>query len=297
MGQPTCPVGSMLLAAPMSINYRLNQKNPRGNRALRESDMKRATSIEWIVLLFALLPAWAVKSASSQNRISWIGMLVFLAFVSLVITAARARKSEPQVTFGPYVLRNFPYVGAVVGVSFLIAGFFATAITYATPGIGLMGELGLTLSQRAAILLPVVARYATAMNPPLSTEALFRVQSIVSVFMLAGIPSFVAYVIYLVRMPKAERLKIYESKQVKRHSRGFVLFGAFFAIYVALASYIGFFEFERPEAKWCILQANCYARGDDLTIFAAALLKVCGFFGFPLGAFVLVDASRLLPPP
>jgi hypothetical protein len=259
--------------------------------------MKRSTLIGWVVLLFALLPIWAVKSASQQSRFGWTGVLLFLAFVSVVKRVARTQSPEPQVTFGPYVHRNLPYLGAIVRVSFLIAGLFATAITYADPGIGAVGELGLALSQITAILFPAVAKYATAMNPPLSTEALFKVQSIVSVFILAGIPSFFAYAIYLFRMPKTERLKTYESRQVKRHSVGFLLFGTVFAIYVALASYAGFFEFGRSETKWwCILQASCYARGDDLTIFAAALLKVCGLFGFLLGAFVLVDASRLLPP-
>lgn len=198
--------------------------------------------------------------------------------------------------WGKYEDHNLPYVGAIAAVSFLIAGLFAIAITYATPGVGLTGELGLALSQKAAIFLPVVARYATAMDPPLSAEALFRVQSIVSAFMLAGVPSIVAYAIYLVRMPKADRLKLYEARQVERHSQAFLWFAAAFAIYVALANYAGFSEFDRHEAKWCILQASCYARGDDLTIFLAALLKVLGFFGFPLGAFLLVDSSRLLPP-
>lgn len=258
--------------------------------------MKRATWIGWIVLLVALLPAWAVKSASLQSRIDWSGMLVLLAFLCAMIWVAQTRRSTPRRTSGVYEDHNLPYVGAIAAVSFLIAGLFAIAITYATPGVGLTGELGLALSQKAAVFLPVVARYATAMDPPLSAEALFRVQSIVSAFMLAGVPSIVAYAIYLVRMPKADRLKLYEARQVERHSQAFLWFAAAFAIYVALANYAGFSEFDRHEAKWCILQASCYARGDDLTIFLAALLKVLGFFGFPLGAFLLVDSSRLLPP-
>lgn len=258
--------------------------------------MKRATWIGWAVLIVAMLPAWAVKSASLQSRMTWSGMLAFLAFVSAIVWVGQARKSGPQVVFGSYVDRNLPRVGSILGASFLIAGVFATAITYAEPGIGLIGELGLLLSQKAATLLPVVAKYATAMDPPLSSEALFKVQSIVSAFMLAGIPSFVAYATYLARMPKADRLKLYESRHVERHSKVFLLFAAAFAIYVALASYAGSFEFDRPEAKWwCILQASCYARGDDLTIFAAGLLKVFGSYGFILGAFLLVDSSLLLP--
>ncbi|RVC42926.1 MAG: hypothetical protein EOS54_29055 [Mesorhizobium sp.] len=228
---------------------------------------------------------------------AWTGMLVLLAFVSVTITVARTRHPDPQAVVGPYVRRNFPYVSAIAGVSLLIAGIFAMAITYATPGIGLVGELGLTFSQRTAIWVPVVAKYATAMTPPLSAEALFKVQSIVSGFMLAGMTSFVAYAIYFVRMPKVERIKIYQSSQVRGHSTAFLLFGSAFGFYVALASYAGFFEFDRPSAKWwCILQASCYARSDDLTIFAAALLKIFGSFGFALAAFLFIDSSRLLPP-
>ncbi|TPL03393.1 MULTISPECIES: hypothetical protein [unclassified Mesorhizobium] len=201
------------------------------------------------------------------------------------------------MVLGPYVQRNFWYLAAFVGTSFLIAGAFSTSITYAQPGVGFVGELGLVLSQKAASLIPVVAKYATNMDPPLSPEVLFKTQSIVASFMLAGFLNLAAYAVYLVRMPKAERTEIYTSRQLKRHSVLFVCFSTVFAVYVALAAYWGFDEFEAaPKAKWwCAMQASCYARGDDLTIFAAALLKVLALLVFPLGAAVLIDASRLLP--
>ncbi|MGX5802360.1 hypothetical protein ACWGS9_14030 [Bradyrhizobium sp. Arg314] len=258
--------------------------------------MKQAAWIGVITLLVILLPAWAVKSASQQSRIGWAGFVLLMAFVSLAIAAAKARNPRSRVVLGPYVQRNFRYLSTVFAASFLIAGGLAIATTYAQPGVGFIGELGLMLSKKAASLVPVVAKYETAMDPPLSSEALFKVQSIVTAFLLAGTLSFACYAVYLVRMPRAERIAIYASRQVTRHSAAFLCFCSAFAVYVSFAAFAGFFEFEAAKAKWwCALQASCYARGDDLTIIAAAMLKVFAVFGFPFGAAVLVDSARLLP--
>jgi hypothetical protein len=137
--------------------------------------MKRGTLVGIAVLgFFSLLPAWAVNSASQQSRMTWVGAVLCFAFFGGIAGLAAKASSHPVTPeFGPYVRRYQPYFGAFNGLIFLLAWLFSIAITYAEPGVGFAGWLGIFLSKIGAILFPVVAKYATAIEPPLAPDALF----------------------------------------------------------------------------------------------------------------------------
>jgi hypothetical protein len=261
--------------------------------------MKRGTLIGIGVLAFSLLPAWAVNSASQQSRMTWVGAVLFFAFGGAMASLA-SRAAPPSATQepGPYVSRYRLPFQAVLGLSFLIAELFAIAVTYAEPGIGIGGGLGLYVSKLGATLFPVVAKYATAIEPPLSPDALFRAQAIVSIFMLAGIPSFIAFAAYFLGVPDSERRNLHAANPTKSPSGTLVIFGGAFVLFIGASAFFGWGEFDdEPVTKaWgYILEAKCYARGDDLLIFAAALSKAAAVFGSPLAALVVADANRILP--
>ncbi|MDW6020719.1 hypothetical protein SAZ10_02975 [Mesorhizobium sp. BAC0120] len=256
--------------------------------------MNRRTLIGYLVLAFCLLPAWAVKSATTQSRISWTGAILFFAFIVIVGSLVR-NATSPESLPGPDFRRYQPFFMLAVGLSFLAAELLAIAFTYAESGVGLAGRAGVVISQIGSTHIPVVSKYATAMEPPLSPTSLFRVQSIVTVFMIAGLLTSIAYILLYWKMSVSERLQLYQWGRQKRPSNALV-FGSFtFALLMALAAIFGGSEFGEPTPKFCLVQAVCYARGDDLLVFAAALAKVVAVFGFPLGAFALYDANRVLP--
>lgn len=78
------------------------------------------------------------------------------------------------------------------------------------------------------------------------------------------------------------------------------MLGVPFCILAMATGLFGWFEFNEPTdadrmtTKKCIMQAICYARGDDLLIFVAGGMKVLTVFGFPLGAIAIVIANRVL---
>lgn len=260
--------------------------------------MKRGTLIGLAVLVFSLLPAWAVKSASQQSRMTWVGAILFLAFIGLMGSlAANASPASVKWEPGPYARRyRFAFL-AVVSFSFLIAELFAIAITYAEPSIGIVGRSGVFISGIGATFFPVIGKLATAIEPPLSPDVLFRVQSILSTFMLASIPSSIAFVAYFLGMPDTERRDLHAASPRKRPSDAVVLWCGALALLVPPIAIFGWLDFgSRPTDK-CIMQASCFAGGDDLLLFAATSMKVCLAFGFPLGALMLADANRILPKP
>jgi hypothetical protein len=260
--------------------------------------MKRGTLIGIVFFSSLLLPAWAVKSASQQSRMTWVGAILFLGFISTIATLALNASGKNPDTQGPYVRRYRPPFLAAVSFSFLTAELLAIAITYSEPGVGIVGGLGVFLSKIGAALFPVVAKYATAIEPPLSPDALFRAQAIVSIFLLAGIPSSIAFAAYYLRMPESERLNLHAANPRKRPSDGVVILLSVFAPLMAATVFFGWFEFDDEpvtKAKECIMKAVCYTRGGDLLVIAAAFMKAVVFFAFPLGALMVADANRVLP--
>jgi hypothetical protein len=259
--------------------------------------MKRGTLIGIAFFAFLLLPAWAAKSASQQSRIVWVGFILFFAFIGGIANLAY-RASPAAVTWqpGPYARRYRFVFLAVVGFSFLTAELLAIAITYSEPGIGIVGRSRDFISGIGATLFPVIGKLATAIEPPLPPDVLFRVQAIMSTFMLASIPSLIAAAAYFLGMPDTERRDLHAASPRKRPSDAMVLLCAAFALAMSPAAIFGWLDFSSHPTDKCLMRASCYARGDDLLIFVAASMKVLAF-ALPLGALMLADANRILPRP
>lgn len=236
--------------------------------------MKRQAFIGLAVLAAALLPAWAVNSASQHSRNIWVGSVLFLAFLSASAgSAAISSPSRTEWSSGPYEGRYVPYVNALAGISFLAAELVAIGLTYAEPDKGILGPTGRVLSEIGATLFPVIARYETSMDPPLSPLFLFRTQSIVSVFLLAGLVTFFAYAAYWIRMPRQERRNVLRRGSHRPLSGGVAVLCCLGAGAWLAAIFFGFGEFKLTESKFCLIQAPCYLFGGDLVVFTAALAK------------------------
>jgi len=239
-----------------------------------------------------------------QSRMLWVGTVLFFAFLGIMVALVKSvgpvrTKAEPD-PISPLLAKRRLQAAWICGLSFLIAELSAIAFTYAEPGVGLFGAYGVLASSLGANLFPVVAKYATALQPPLSPTALFRVQSIVSIFMLAAIPCIIASVRSALVMSDTDWRRHFESTSQRRPSDIVVMLAVPFAIFAMTTGFFGWFEFgapaefERMTAKKCIMQAICYTRGDDLLIFVAGGMKTFVVFGFPLGAIVLVIANGVL---
>jgi hypothetical protein len=106
---------------------------------------------------------------------------------------------------------------------------------------------------------------------------------------------------FYLAMSDSELREVFESSGQKRPSDLFVVVGAPFALLMAGTALFGGFEFNEPSkfdhmtSKKCLMAAICYARGDDLLIFAAASLKLIVVFGMPLGTIAVVGANMTLP--
>lgn len=267
--------------------------------------MKLGALRNWALFAAFLLPAWAVKAAPMQSRMLWVGIILFFAFFGAMKTAIKAI-GPPQVEPAPAPTN--PMLGQrrvqqawICGLTFLLAELSAIAFTYAEPGVGTIGSYGVLVSSLGTNLFPVIAKYATAMQPPLSPASLFRVQSIVSIFLLAAVPFFVAFMRVFLAMSDSDWRQHFESNHQRRPSDFFVVVGIPFCLLIAGTALFGGFEFselskfDQMTAPRCLLMATCYARGDDLLMFAAAFIKAFVAFGAPLGVIVLVAANRLLP--
>lgn len=253
--------------------------------------MSRGAWIGVGVFAACLLPAWAVKSASQQSRMIWVGAVLFLAFLGLIGSLIQQASSRVGNAPVPYLFQKRS-IGFAVGLSFLFAELSAIMITYADGDSGFVGKLGLLLSQTGTMLFPVVGRYATELSPSLSPQALLKTQGIVSAFLLAGLLSAVAILISLFRMSRAERRVIYE--QNPQYPPSLIVVVALpFGILMALSAYFGWGEFSGPTADRCFIKATCYAYGNDLGLLAASIMKTMVVFGFPLGTLLCLDMKRV----
>jgi hypothetical protein len=258
----------------------------------------------WAALVLFLLPAWAVNSASMQSRMVWTGTVLFFAFLGIMTAMIQAAgppqaRTDPDPT-SPLLIQRRLELRWICWLSFLLAELSAIAFTYAQPAVGFFGSYGVLVSSLGANLFPVVAKYATALQPPLSPTALFRVQSIVSIFMLAALPCVVAGARAALVMSDADWRRHFASSKQKRPSNLLVIGMVPFAILVMLMGFFGWLGFDEPtnfdrtSEKGCMYQAFCYARGDDLLIFAAGGITIVAVFGFPLGAILAVIANGVL---
>lgn len=258
-------------------------------------NMKRQVFIGFVVLAAALFPAWAVNRASQQSRNIWVVSVLFLAVLGAITgCVAIASPSRQAWNPGPYERRFGPYFRAIAGISFLMAELFAIAVTYAEPGTGIVGNSGLWLANVGESAFPVVVKYATAMEPQLPPVSLFKVQTIVTAFLCAGLVAIVAWAAYFFGMPKKERVYSFEYSGRKRPSFLVAGFCALFAAMTFCIGLFGFLEFNRSTSTHCFIDARCYAFGDDLVVFTAALMKTFYVFVFPLGAVAMIHSAMTL---
>lgn len=259
--------------------------------------MKMGSIVGWSTFALAMLPAWAVNSAMENSRLGWMVSVLLLGFASLIagFTVKTIARQPPSPT-NVHTARYRPMLATTFGVCTTAAILLSTAFTYAEPGEGTLGNLASLVSDVGSWLFPVVARYATDLQPPLSPVRLLQVQSIVSIVLLASLPCLVAYAVCFFFMSPAERRSLFENGGRERPSDLVVFAAVPFGLYVGASSYFGWSEFE-PIAeigrKGCIINATCYAHGDDLLILAAAGTKLVAIIVFPLGALVTVMANRV----
>lgn len=267
-------------------------KSGMGTRARGRVGVSRNTWIAVGFFVACLLPAWAVKSASQQSRIWWVVCVLLLAFAGLMSALIERASNRPVDYPMPHVIRRRPLVGMTIGLSFLAAELIAIAVTHEGFGWGI-ASLAALLTKVGSILFPVVARYSSEIEPALSPFALIKTQTIMSAFLLAGTVSSVTMAAAFFSIPDAERRLVYEQLPRRVPSSGAVFACASFAILVALNAYLGWSEFGAPTAKYCLLEANCFAHKGDLAILAASILKTFAILAFPLGALFMLDMARL----
>lgn len=255
--------------------------------------MKLGSLAAWFIFGLVVLPAWAVKSATQGSRVSWAATILFFGFVcfSIALNTKASSKLPPS-----RVHRYGPYLLALTVFWVLITTLSSIAFTYAEPGKGFVGNLGSLVVHLGSRALPIVARYATDLQPPLPPERLFQLQSIVSVVLITGILYSGAYSIVMFLLSPSERceLRALAANTGPRLHDLTVIAAVLFSLLISLSAYFGWGEFEPLDQfsrKHCAINATCYARGDDLVILAAAGMKLVAIVLFPLGALVAVWAN------
>ncbi|WP_208866593.1 hypothetical protein [Mesorhizobium sanjuanii] len=255
--------------------------------------MTRA-AIGYLILFLALLPGWAVHSASRQSRAGWFGVVIFFAFLALF--AVVSTRAQPVSNYKPglFAQRYGGYLSTFIVAILLFAEALAIALTYAEPNQGVIGHVGSMLSAAGSNLFPVVAKYATSVQPPLSGQYTFRAQSIITCFLFAGLISSLVTLAYYVAMPRNEITERLNSGKRERPNSIFTFASVSFGILMSLSAYFGFDEFQTT-TDHCWLNAACYTAGDDLTLFWGAAGKVMMMFVFPLGGLAILATRRALP--
>lgn len=260
--------------------------------------MKMGSFVGWSCLIVALLPAWAVKSAGNGSRLGWLITVLLLGFAGLMGgLIAKAAPKSPPISADLHSTRYGPFLAGTLAVCALTAIFSSIAFTYAEPDNGFLGDLASLVSYLGSHTFPVIARYATDLQPPLPAARLLQVQSIMSIVLLASLPCFGACAGCWFLISPAERRSLLESSGREHLSEPAVIGVVSFAILMWAGAYFGWGEFKlRPEApyKYCPIEAACYAHGNDLLILAAAGMKLVAIIVFPLGALVTVMANRVL---
>lgn len=253
-------------------------------------------SLGWIFSLGAVLvPALTVNAAPLEHRVIWV--LVFLPIFWMSGLMALADPKRPaEKPMGPYRARHHFRFVAFLAFSFGIAEIMAIILTYGVPGGGFVWQVTEVMAAIGAAVVPALGKYATAVEPPLATELLLRSQAIVSVFFLAGASGVIATLFYLLRMPTYERARF---RRERRHATSdlVLLLGCVFAFWIAADGFIGWSDHwpdtgGRGSSMNCLMKPRCFPLSSDLVILGAALMKTFMLFGFPLGAFALVDSRK-----
>ena len=246
-----------------------------------------------LLVLLAVLPVFTVNTTSLAMRVSWVSFLLICCFVGF--TAHLRTKDDPKPTQrGPYTSRYGPIVLGIILSALLIAEIVAVAATYATPERPLLWQATMLISSIGDAVFPLIGKYATRMEPPLPPEVLYKVQTVTTLFLLAGAIIVIVFAPYALCMPLEESLAIQKAAARFRKDRSAttkLLILAPFGIFCGFAPFLGWFEFDPDPAyvthKKCFMKAACYV-GDDLLLLATGYLRVFGSYGFWLASFMFL---------
>lgn len=246
-----------------------------------------------VLVLLAILPVLTVNSTSLTMRISWLSILLMLCFVGF--TAYMRTKGKPDLPQrGPYARRYGLLVFGTILGALLIAETLAVAATYATPERPLLWQTTMLISSIGDAVLPLIGKYATQMEPPLEPEVLYKVQTVTTLFLLAGAIIVIVFAPYTLCMPHEESLAIQKATArftKDRSATTKLLIFVPFGIYCGLALFNGWFEFDPDPAylthKKCFMKAACYVH-DDLLLLATGYMRILGSYGAWLGSLMFL---------
>ncbi len=259
------------------------------------------TSLLWTAVAFlAIFPPFAVNSTSWGMRAIWIGFLLTAAF--LCFMAHLREQEDPELhkyaelqRNGPYVRRYRPLAFGVILITLLVVEIPAVAATYATPDRPILWHGTELIAQWGEAIFPLIPKYATQITPPLEPQALYKVQAVMTLFLLAGALIFTIYASYIFCMPHDETQIQQRVEQAMTPSRlassptAMLLILVPFGVFCGFAMFLGWFEFDpQPHYlthKKCFMQAGCYV-ADDLLLIATGFARICGAYGFWLGAIL-----------
>lgn len=248
-----------------------------------------------------IFPLFTVNTTSSGMRVVWISFLIMLAVIGVL--AHLRTIDDPQLRadaerqYKSSYLRRYgrPLISFALGI-LLITEILAVAATYATPDRPLVWQVTQLIAGFGDALFPLIGKYATQMAPPLPPHVLYKVQTVMTLFLLAGAIIFIPSVLYYICIPHEDALIMQRMADKMRPSRlssspAAILFILVpFSILCGIAFFLGTFEFDPdPEyltRKKCFMKATCYAF-DDLFLIATGFMRVAASYGAWLAGIML----------
>jgi hypothetical protein len=208
-------------------------------------------------------------------------------------------KNDPRLKASEkvYIYNRRPMtVGIGLGV-LLVAEILAVVATYATPDNELLWQFSTLISYLGEMVFPLIAKYATYIQPPLPPEVLYKTQAVMTLFLLGGAVWAILFIPYLISLSR-EDFRLLDKIQARRNSwlaRNPLLIVPF-GILLGLACFLGWYDFDADPAylshSRCYFKAACYAH-DDLLLIANGYFRIFGSYGFWLGSLIMLKKGLL----
>lgn len=217
-----------------------------------------------------------------------------MLFVFLLALIERARKDEEMHASGHYRHRGRPIAGAVFVAAPVLALIFSVAATHAVPEDPALWQMTIFMANLGDTIFPVVGKFVTQISPPLAPVTLYKAQSIVTLFLLAGLAMSIAMVPMMLSMPREERRAIREAgerygRKIRSPAMRWLCMAL--AAVFGLAVFMGWIGFPlepiHMSGKRCLVIAACYVQNDLLLLVAAFFITFMSF-GIWMGALSML---------
>jgi hypothetical protein len=233
------------------------------------------------------LPALLIVHSSAVSRIVWLSHVAAFGLLITVVYAHHGatrlpseRTSTRSQIVGYLLLWSFPIT--LIASIFLLNHLLDEEFYIATAEIFL---------EYIEFIFPWITRvrYNYDLWPSSENGQILKSQVIVGLWFLYGLLISISFLL-INFLNSSSELNDHKSIGFQKKSGGGIqlFFTIPFALLVSLATFFGWLDSGSADHNGkCLMNIRCYSK-DDVTLLAAALLKMFGIFGFGFGAIIMM---------